>query len=156
MRIASKSCASTASWMAVNGSGPPTRWPTGARAARVSSGSAVSSVQSAALRSCTSGISRVNSVGSALARRATSCSSRGVDAVRLATTRTRLGDGGPIPGPTISPSAHRHNAPMASYTVNDAAVAHARELIDARQYVLESDWGSVQPRAAAENAYLDG
>jgi hypothetical protein len=34
-------------------------------------------------------------------------------------------------------------------------VARARELIDARQYVLESDWGDVQPRADAENAYLE-
>jgi hypothetical protein len=44
---------------------------------------------------------------------------------------------------------------MASYAVNDAAVAHARKLIDARQYVLESDWGQSQPKAADENAYLE-
>jgi hypothetical protein len=44
---------------------------------------------------------------------------------------------------------------MAAYCVNPRAVARARELIDARQYVLESDWGSVQPSAEAENAYLD-
>ena len=43
---------------------------------------------------------------------------------------------------------------MATYSVNEAAVAHARALIDARQYVLDSDWGEVQPRAEAENAYL--
>ena len=43
---------------------------------------------------------------------------------------------------------------MASYSVNQRAVARARQLIDARQYVLESDWGSVQPRADAENAFL--
>jgi hypothetical protein len=43
---------------------------------------------------------------------------------------------------------------MASYSVNDRAVARARRLIDARQYVLESDWGDVQPRAAAENEFL--
>ena len=30
---------------------------------------------------------------------------------------------------------------MASYSVNERAVAHARQLIDSRQYVLESDWG---------------
>lgn len=30
---------------------------------------------------------------------------------------------------------------MASYSVNDDAVAHARKLIDARQYVFDSDWG---------------
>jgi hypothetical protein len=44
---------------------------------------------------------------------------------------------------------------MASYTVNPRAAEHARRLIDARQYVLESDWGNVQPRAAAENAFLE-
>jgi hypothetical protein len=46
-------------------------------------------------------------------------------------------------------------APVASYTVNDRAVARARELIDGRQYVLRSQWGEVQPRAADENAYLE-
>ena len=44
---------------------------------------------------------------------------------------------------------------MASYERNDAAVAHARKLIDARQYVLDSDWGDVQPSADDENAYLE-
>lgn len=44
---------------------------------------------------------------------------------------------------------------MARYTVNKAAVAHARELIDARQYILKSDWGEAQPRAADQNAYLE-
>ena len=44
---------------------------------------------------------------------------------------------------------------MASYSVNQAAVERARKLIDARQYVLDSDWGEVQPDAAAENAYLE-
>ncbi len=43
---------------------------------------------------------------------------------------------------------------MASYSVNERAVAHARRLIRGRQYVLDSDWGEVQPRAAAQNAYL--
>jgi len=43
---------------------------------------------------------------------------------------------------------------MASYALNDAAVAHARRLIDARQYVLDSDWGDVQPNADAQNHYL--
>jgi len=42
-----------------------------------------------------------------------------------------------------------------SYAVNPAGVARARQLIDARQYVLDSDWGDVQPKAAAENAYLE-
>jgi pimeloyl-ACP methyl ester carboxylesterase len=45
---------------------------------------------------------------------------------------------------------------MASYEVNDDGVARARELIKARQYVLDSDWGEVQPDAEAENAYLEG
>ncbi|WP_421118829.1 hypothetical protein ACE2AJ_15880 [Aquihabitans daechungensis] len=44
---------------------------------------------------------------------------------------------------------------MASYERNDAAVAHARKLIDARQYVLDSDWGEVQPSAEDENTYLE-
>jgi hypothetical protein len=43
---------------------------------------------------------------------------------------------------------------MPTYRVNRKAVAYARRLIDARQYVLDSDWGEVQPRAADENAFL--
>lgn len=43
---------------------------------------------------------------------------------------------------------------MATYEVNERAVARARQLIDGRQYVLDSDWGQVQPRADAENKYL--
>jgi len=44
---------------------------------------------------------------------------------------------------------------MARYTVNERAVEHISRLIEARQYVLDSDWGEVQPRADDENAYLD-
>ena len=44
---------------------------------------------------------------------------------------------------------------MAKYAVNPKAVARAEQLIDARQYVLDSEWGEVQPKAAAENAYLE-
>ena len=45
---------------------------------------------------------------------------------------------------------------MASYSVNERARgARASELIDARQYVLDSDWGDVQPSAADENAFLE-
>ena len=44
---------------------------------------------------------------------------------------------------------------MARYELNESAVMRARELIDARQYVLASEWGEVQPSAEAENAYLD-
>jgi hypothetical protein len=43
---------------------------------------------------------------------------------------------------------------MASYSVNQEAVAFARQLIDKRQYVLTSDWGKVQPAAEQENAFL--
>ena len=43
---------------------------------------------------------------------------------------------------------------MARYSVNQDAVAKCRELIDAKQYVLNSDWGEVQPNAEAQNAYL--
>jgi hypothetical protein len=44
---------------------------------------------------------------------------------------------------------------MAKYVPNDAAVTKAQKLIDARQYVLDSDWGDVQPRADAQNTYLE-
>ncbi len=43
---------------------------------------------------------------------------------------------------------------MASYSVNKTAVTRARRLIEARQYVLESDWGDVQPSADDENSFL--
>ena len=43
---------------------------------------------------------------------------------------------------------------MASYTVNRRGVAQARKLIKAKQYVLDSNWGDVQPKAASENAFL--
>jgi hypothetical protein len=44
---------------------------------------------------------------------------------------------------------------MATYIVNEAAVDHARRLIDARQYVLNSDWGARQPRAPKQNRFLE-
>ena len=43
---------------------------------------------------------------------------------------------------------------MASYSVNRRAVARARELIEGRQYVVRSEWGEVQPKAADEDAFL--
>jgi hypothetical protein len=43
---------------------------------------------------------------------------------------------------------------MARYSVNRRAVARARKLIDARHYVLDSDWGESQPSAKDENAFL--
>ena len=44
---------------------------------------------------------------------------------------------------------------MATYAVNPDAVARCRALIEKKQYVLDSDWGSVQPGADAQNAYLE-
>jgi hypothetical protein len=44
---------------------------------------------------------------------------------------------------------------MASYTVNERGVEKARRLIEARRYVLRSEWGRVQPRAKDENAFLE-
>jgi hypothetical protein len=48
-----------------------------------------------------------------------------------------------------------HTSEVARYSVNERAVAKAKRLIEGRQYVLDSDWGEVQPRADDENAYLD-
>ena len=44
---------------------------------------------------------------------------------------------------------------MARYAVNGSAVEKARALIAARQYVLDSEWGDVQPSAEAGNAFLE-
>jgi hypothetical protein len=44
---------------------------------------------------------------------------------------------------------------MASYSVNQAGVEHARGLIESRQYVLDSEWGEIQPRAAQQNEFLE-
>jgi hypothetical protein len=44
---------------------------------------------------------------------------------------------------------------MPKYVVNPRAVAKAKALIEARQYVLNSDWGERQPTAAQQNAYLE-
>jgi hypothetical protein len=43
---------------------------------------------------------------------------------------------------------------VARYLLNERAVARARRLIEGRQYVLDSDWGEVQPKAAQQNAFL--
>jgi hypothetical protein len=43
---------------------------------------------------------------------------------------------------------------VASYAVNRRAISHAKKLIDASQYVLDSDWGEAQPSADDENAFL--
>lgn len=44
---------------------------------------------------------------------------------------------------------------MPKYLVNEAAVAKAEELIEARRYVVRSEWSEVQPSAASENDFLD-
>ena len=44
---------------------------------------------------------------------------------------------------------------VASYSVNQRAVAQAKRLIDAHQYVLDSVWGDVQPSADNENTFLE-
>ena len=40
---------------------------------------------------------------------------------------------------------------MAKYLVNEAGVAHARELIAARRYVLRSEWGHKEIELAAHD-----
>ena len=44
---------------------------------------------------------------------------------------------------------------MASYSVNEQAVAHIRKLIRNKQYVLDSDWGQAQPKADEQNEFLE-
>jgi hypothetical protein len=57
---------------------------------------------------------------------------------------------------TTAPSSRslRQNQQIASYALNKDAVAHAKRLIDAHQYVLRSRWQNVQPRARQQNAFL--
>ena len=62
------------------------------------------------------------------------------------------GTGAALSGPGSRPSTI---GGVASYALNPDAVAHARRLIEGRQYVLESDWGDSQPDAEAENRYLE-
>jgi hypothetical protein len=44
---------------------------------------------------------------------------------------------------------------VATYSLNKAAVKKAKDLIEKRQYVVESDWGASQPSADDENAFLE-
>jgi hypothetical protein len=44
---------------------------------------------------------------------------------------------------------------MAEYAVNEAGVAKARDLIDARQYVLRGEWSAAQPTADEQNVFLE-
>jgi hypothetical protein len=43
---------------------------------------------------------------------------------------------------------------MPTYVVNRDAIAKARTMIEARQYVLNSDWGERQPTAEEQNAEI--
>jgi hypothetical protein len=70
--------------------GPPMRPSTRACAACLMSGSASSNVQLAAVGSVASGMSNANSHGPAAGRASIAFKSRGVAAVRFATTRIRL------------------------------------------------------------------
>jgi hypothetical protein len=45
---------------------------------------------------------------------------------------------------------------MARYLVNPDAVARAGDLIEAKQYVLTSNWGDKQPSSEQQNAFLAG
>jgi hypothetical protein len=44
---------------------------------------------------------------------------------------------------------------VARYELNTGAAEHARRLIEAKQYTLQSDWGEVQPSADRQNRYLE-
>jgi hypothetical protein len=44
---------------------------------------------------------------------------------------------------------------VATYSLNERAVKRAEARIKARQYVVDSDWGDVQPSADDENAFMD-
>ena len=43
---------------------------------------------------------------------------------------------------------------MARYTVNERGFDHAKRLIEARRYILRSDWGERQPSTRDQNRYL--
>ena len=65
------------------------------------------------------------------------------------------GTGVPMTATLAEGASPSEDVSMAKYAVNPDAVAHGRRLIENRQYVLDSDWGEVQPNAEAQNAYLD-
>jgi hypothetical protein len=58
-------------------------------------------------------------------------------------------------GQLSADNPERQDGRMASYSVNPDAVEFARELIRKKQYVLDSDWGQAQPKAEAQNDYLE-
>src|SRR4051812_21360544 len=59
-----------------------------------------------------------------------------------------------MPTSCVARAGRGNRSRMAKYLLNNEAVEHAGRLIDARRYVLDSDWGDVQPNAAAQNTYL--
>lgn len=44
---------------------------------------------------------------------------------------------------------------MATYSVNEAGVKKARELINENEYVLESHWAKAQPATQDENEFIE-
>jgi len=44
---------------------------------------------------------------------------------------------------------------MSTYQVNKGAVQKIRDMIDAKQYVLDSQWSDAQPSTERENEYLE-
>jgi hypothetical protein len=70
--------------------------------------------------------------------------------------RGKNGEGGIVKRLTagVAEAQFGKNARVPTYRVNRDAVRHAKQLIDARQYVLRSRWQDVQPRAREQNAFL--
>ena len=69
---------------------------------------------------------------------------------------------GSSPSPGVQVTIVSKTAPQGTngrrvphYHLNEAAVSHARRLIDAHQYVLESVWGDAQPGTEDENHFLE-
>jgi hypothetical protein len=61
---------------------------------------------------------------------------------RASHSESRSGRIGGVPG---NSGTIRQDGRVASYILNPDAVAHAETLIRGGQYVLDSDWGEVQP-----------
>jgi hypothetical protein len=66
-----------------------------------------------------------------------------------------LDRGLPVAGGAFRMGRVGYGTDMASYSVNEAGRRRAEELIRHRQYVVRSEWGEAQPRAAQENAFLE-
>ena len=55
---------------------------------------------------------------------------------------------------TVAAPAPSDTPVMPRYELNERAFEHATRLIEARRYVLRSDWGERQPRAVDQNRFL--